>query len=468
MHIHVVQKGETPWQLSQRYDVNINQILMLNQLPNPNSIVVGQALLIPEPPREYVVQRGETLEEIAQRFGVSSQELLRMNGIASADLIYPGQVLYIPILHKVQPGETLSVIAQRYGVTVQSIVRMNQLTAASTIQVGQTLRIPGKSKPSIEVNAFTEFTAAARLESRHVSPYLTYLSPFAYRMRADGTLETVNDTAIVQTAISNHVVPIMAITNFSATELGSTTAHAILSSPTVTTKLLDNIISTMRSKGYRGLNIDFENVLPADRELYNQFLRRTVERLHPEGYFVSSSLAPKTSAGQKGLLYEAHDYKAHGEILDFVVLMTYEWGYRFGPPQSISPLNQIKAVLDYAVTVIPRNKIFMGFQVYARDWVLPHKEGMEAETFSMQEAVKRAVQHGADIQYDRKTETPFFRYQDQQGRTHEVWFEDARSAQAKFNLVKEYNLRGISYWVLGYPFPQNWALIADNFSIAKK
>jgi spore germination protein len=468
VHIHVVQKGETPWQLSQRYGVNINQILLLNQLPNENSLVIGQALLIPDPESEHVFQRGDRVESIAQRYGITAQELLKMNGIANAGLIYPGQVLEVPHQHKVLHGETLPVIARKYGTSVQTIVSLNHLSATSSIQAGQVLRLPGKSKPAIEVNAFTEPSAPGSLESRHVSPYLTFLSPFGYRMHVDGSLEPINDTAMVQSAIANHVVPIMAITNFSTTDPGTKTAHAILSNPAVITKLLDNVVSTMKTKGYRGLNIDFENVRQDDRELYNQFLRKAVDRLHPEGHFVSSSLAPKTSAGQKGLLYEAHDYKAHGEILDFVVLMTYEWGYRFGPPQSISPINQIKAVLDYAVTVIPRNKIFMGFQVYARDWVLPHVEHVEAETFSMQEAVKRAVQHGAAIQYDHKTETPFFRYADSEGKTHEVWFEDARSAQAKFDLVKEYKLRGVSYWVLGYPFPQNWALLADNFTIIKK
>ena len=232
--------------------------------------------------------------------------------------------------------------------------------------------------------------------------------------------------------------------------------------------MLTNIINVMKEKGYQGINIDFENVLPEDRENYNQFLQRTVDRLHPEGYFVSTALAPKVSAEQQGLLYEAHDYEAHGRIADFVVLMTYEWGYRFGTPQAISPLNQIKRVLDYAVTVIPRDKIMFGFQIYARDWLLPHVQGQEAETFSQQEAIRRALEFGAAIQYDTIAQSPFFRYTDNEGRIHEVWFEDARSAQAKFDMVKDYHLRGISYWVLGYPFPQNWLLLEDNFTIRKR
>ena len=131
-------------------------------------------------------------------------------------------------------------------------------------------------------------------------------------------------------------------------------------------------------------------------------------------------------------------------------------------------MNQIRRVLDYAVTVIPRDKIFMGFQIYARDWLLPFAWGQEAETFSVQEAVSRAVRYGASIQYNTIAQSPFFRYTDSQGRAHEVWFEDARSIQAKFDLLKELGLRGISYWKLGLPFPQNWLLIDENFNVVRR
>ena len=51
---------------------------------------------------------------------------------------------------------------------------------------------------------------------------------------------------------------------------------------------------------------------------------------------------------------------------------------------------------------------------------------------------------------------------------HEVWFEDARSAQAKFDAVKAYALAGVSYWALGYPYPQNWVLLEENFTVKKE
>ncbi|KRF13488.1 LysM peptidoglycan-binding domain-containing protein [Paenibacillus sp. Soil787] len=469
MQIHVVQRGENLWLISGRYGVNANRIIAVNELREPNRLVIGQAIVIPPPYPEYVVRLGDTLGTIAGRFGISVESIARANSITDTTQIRPGQVLIVPILfHTVRQGESLWAIAHRYGVTVQAIAQANGITNPALISLGQNLKIPEKMRQIIDVNAYTNvFGKVAAGQVRKDGMHLTYLCPFGYRMKDDGTLEPVDDQQLIAAAYEKHVIPVMSITNFSATEAGTKLAHTILSSLELQNKLVTNILTIMENKGYRGLNVDFENVSPSDRESYNQFLRLAVRRLHEKGFFVSSALAPKTSSEQKGLLYEAHDYAAHGDIVDFVVLMTYEWGYRFGPPQSISPINEIRRVLDYAVTVIPRNKIFMGFQLYARDWLLPHVKGQQAETFDMQEAVRRAIQHGAEIKYDQLSQTPYYRYVDEKQHTHEVWFEDARSAQAKFDLVKEYNLRGVSYWVLGYPFPQNWVLLEDNFQIRK-
>jgi len=109
----------------------------------------------------------------------------------------------------------------------------------------------------------------------------------------------------------------------------------------------------------------------------------------------------------------------------------------------------------------------MGVPLYGRDWRIPWVEGTTARTVSPEEAVQLAIQYGAAIQYDETYQAPFFRYTDDTGQQHEVWFEDARSMQAKYDTVKEYGLRGVSYWVLGVPFPQNWPVLQDNFRVRK-
>ena len=468
MIIHVVSSGETLWSLAQRYNVSVNSIQQINQLPNPSKLLIGQSLIIPTPALIHMVKKGETLWSIAKKYGISVNAIISANQLSNSNPLYIGTRLYIPpIIHVVQPGETLWQIAKLYNTSMQAIIDQNHIQNPNALIIGTQLIIP-RTKPIIEVNAFTYQSDAAGAESlKALGPLLTYFSPFAYKVTATGTLEPFADKLMLSAAKFNQIMPMMAITNFTSTEKGSNLMHVIFTSDELQKTLIQNIVQVMDDKGYKGVNIDFENVLPEDRQAYNKFLQLAVDSLHPKGYFVSTSLAPKTSEQQAGLLYTAHDYAAHGKIADFVVLMTYEWGYRAGPPQAISPINQMRKVVEYALSVMPANKIFLGFQIYARDWKIPFKKGQQAETFSPQEAIRLATQHNATIQYDVNAQSPYFYYIDDQGQNHEVWFEDARSAQAKFDLAKEFNLRGISYWALGYPYPQNWVLLDDNFTIRK-
>ena len=149
--------------------------------------------------------------------------------------------------------------------------------------------------------------------------------------------------------------------------------------------------------------------------------------------------------------------------------MTYEWGYSGGPPMPVSPIGPVREVLTYAISEMPSSKIMMGQNLYGYDWTLPYEPGGEyARAISPQEAIALAARENVPIQYDYEAQAPHFDYVDDQGRSHKVWFEDARSIQAKFDLLKELNLRGISYWKLGLSFPQNWLLIQDNFNVVKR
>lgn len=421
MIIHVVSAGETLWQLAVRYGTDVNAIQQINQLPDPNRLLIGQAILIPSYPRMHTVVPGETLAAIAARYEIDVDEIANANQLSNPSLIYPGMQLVIPV-----------------------------------------------EKPAIEVNAYTyqkDVDAAASVDA--LGSLFTYISPFSYKVTEQAALDPLDDRLLLDAANANEVVPMMVVTNFSSTQTGSNLMHVVLSDPELQEKLIQNILSVMDDKGYRGLNIDFEYVLPEDRDSYTAFVQLAADRLHPKGYFVSTALAPKTSANQQGVLYEAHDYAAHGKIADFVILMTYEWGWRGAPPQAISPVNQMHRVVEYALSEIPADKIFLGFQIYARDWLLPHIQGQIARTFSPQEAIRIATDYGAVIQYDAVAQSPFFRYTDSSGQEHEVWFEDARSARAKFGLITEYGLRGVSYWALGYAFPQNWALLDGTFTVKK-
>lgn len=426
MTIHVVRSGDTLWLISRRYGVSVQSIVDINELQDIPSLVVGQALVIPGTETAYAVRPGDTLWSIGRKFNISPARLAEVNGITNPELIYPGMVLRIPALSK------------NYGY--------------------------------IEVNAFIE-PSTPENEARimnDVGPLLTYISPFSYQVNPDGSLNPIKDEVIIQNGRPYRDAPLLTITNFRNGNFDTALGHTILTSDTVQQNLINNLIATMRSKGYYGLLIDFERIAPADRELYNNFLRRVVAALRALNYPVGTALAPKLSATQVGEWYEAHDYPAHGQIVDFVVLMTYEWGWSGGPPLPVAPINQVRAVLNYAVSVIPRKKILMGMPLYGYNWPLPYRPGGRfAPRVSPQQAIALAAKYNASILYDETAQSPYFYYTDENGVAHVVWFEDARSARAKFLTEVEYGLRGVSYWELGSSFPQNWAILDDMFNIVK-
>ncbi len=469
MQIYVVQQGDTLWRISQSYGVDINQVILGNALQNPNALVSGQSLLIPNPNQEYIVQPGDTLYGIAQQFGVDFNDLTEINQITDPYTIYVGEWLKLPYIpHIVQSKETMWSISQQYGVSINEISQANGISDPSRIFPGQVLYIPAPIQPTVEVNAYTTNTGQSGAnEVRQLGRNFTYLSPFMHAIQEDGSVTALDDQAVLAAAQENEIAPLFVLTNYSGTEFSPELAATILQNPDLQEKVITNVLDQMEAKGYEGINIDFEYVNPEDRENYNAFLRRVAERLRPRGYLISTAVAPKISGEMQGQLYAAHDYAAHGEILDFVIIMTYEWGWAGSYPRAIAPIHRVQAVLDYAVTVIPPEKILMGVPLYGRKWEIPWVEGTFAQTVNPQEAIALATSYNVPIQYDEESQAPFFRYTDESGQRYEVWFEDARSIQAKYDTLKDYNLRGASYWVLGNPFPQNWPVLRNNFRVKK-
>jgi len=425
----------------------------------------------------HVVQAGQTIFGIAQAYNTTVQEIITSNKIRNPDQLVIGQTLVIPIVGRyywVQPGDSLYSIARRFGVSYQTLARVNNISIEQPLPIGLRLYIPPPLKRRAEINAYIEPTGESVspvLESsaREAAPRLTYLAPFSYQIQRDGSLRAPLLNNFPQIAQENGVALMMVVTNLEQGRFSDELGRIVLTDENVQNNLLDNIVRIANETGFRDVHFDMEFLPPENREDYNKFLRKAKERLSREGFLMSTALAPKTSARQVGAWYEAHDYRAHGEIADFVVLMTYEWGYSGGPPMPVSPIGPVRSVVEYALSEMPASKIMLGQNLYGYDWTLPYVPGGQyARAISPQQAVEIARINNVPIQYDYISQAPHFNYIDSNGRQHEVWFEDARSIQAKFDLVKELRLRGISYWKLGIDFPQNWLLIDNNFSVVKR
>ena len=133
---------------------------------------------------------------------------------------------------------------------------------------------------------------------------------------------------------------------------------------------------------------------------------------------------------------------------------------------AVAPLPNVRRVVEYALTEIPAEKLWLGIPNYGYDWPLPFRQGVtKATSISNQYALQLALRYGAEILFDDTAQTPWFRYTDEQDVEHKVWFEDARSIYAKLNLISEYRLSGAGYWNMMRPFTQNWQVLASLYQI---
>lgn len=419
--IHVIGPGETLYQISQRYQVPLDRIVEDNGLTDPNQLLIGQALVIRKENTTYTVQSGDTLLGIAARFGIPVEALYQANNLTSTSVIFPGDVLEI-VYDNIE-------------------------------------------KKEVEINGYVYPEAESEVLEKML-PQLTYLSIFAYPVRSDGTLEEIDDGRLIQLARNFSVAPMMVIANITNGTFDSDIAHSILTDEAVQDRLIENIFNVLRSKNYYGLDVDLEYLYPDDCETYNRFLRRMADLLHQEGFILTTAIAPKTSAEQEGLLYEAHDYPVHGEVADHVILMTYEWGYLWSEAMPVAPIDKVEEVIRYAVSVIPPERILMGVPNYGYDFNVPKIEDVPARLITNYEAIEIAKKHLGRIEFDKDAISPFFQYREN-GQLREVHFEDARSIRAKIFLMLEYDLGGLSFWTLMNYFRPTWLLIDAYLKVRK-
>ena len=414
----------------------------------------------------YTVQSGDTLSAVARAYGVSVDRLRSDNGVPEGQPLVPGQCLVVlrpDRVCTVRPGDTLLAIAGRGGVSVRRLIQLNPTLTSSGLRAGQelTLSLVGTPAGTLTLNGYA-YPHIQPQVLRWALPFLTDLSVFSCGFRTDGTLVEPDDAFLLAQAAAFGCGRVLVLSSIDESGTFSTERAArLFRDPALQDQVLDRLLAVMGEKGYRGLDVDFEYIEPADASAYFAFLRKARDRLHAEGYFLHVDLAPKTYAAQPGLLYAAHDYAVIGAVADSVLLMTYEWGYAYGPPMAVAPLPNVEQVLRYGLTEMPAEKIRMGIPNYGYVWTLPYEPGTRAATLGNREAVALAAETGAEIGFDPLARSPQFQYV-RAGVRHQVWFEDARSIRAKLDLALSLGLGGASWWSLLRPFPQNWALVSET------
>ena len=255
-------------------------------------------------------------------------------------------------IYVVQAGDSVDSIAASYGILADTIIYNNQIPFPYQLAIGQALLLSTGANTNERKYVFVNGYAYPFIRPYVLSetlPYLSDLSIFSYGFTTEGDLvpPLLDDAWMIEMAGNYNVRPILTLTPFGADgQFNNNLISAIVNNPSAQENLIGQLVNAAETQGFQGVDIDFEYILPEDKNAFVNFVSNVHAAFSPLGYPVSVALAPKTSDTQTGLLYEGKDYGQLGQVADNVLLMTYEWGYTYGPPMAVAPVNKVREVVE--------------------------------------------------------------------------------------------------------------------------
>ncbi|WP_377887547.1 LysM peptidoglycan-binding domain-containing protein [Alkalihalobacillus sp. R86527] len=419
----------------------------------------------------HTVRAGDNLWRISVTYGVPIATLKAVNGLVSDHLV-PGLNLFIPDqalpeqYYQIKSGDTYWKLSQQFNTSIQALISANPTIDPNALPIGLRVRIPSLEKYRMESLVFFDALAGTPYLDAltKIAGSITFLAIFTYSFTREGKLLGIDDTLILQRTKELNIKPLLVISNYEGNMFSPALADDVLQNVEKRTALVQNLVRVVKEKGYAGVSIDFEFVPPQRRSDFTAFLRELKNGLG--NLVLQLNAHAKSSEMATNRLVGFLDYKAAGEIVDIVSIMTIDYGYAIGPSDPIAPVWWIEQVLMYATGQINRRKIMMAMSLYGYDWKVPIQSEVVAAMLPMQIAQNRAIDSWIPIQYDDVAQAPHYRYR-LANSDHIVWFEDIRSITAKYKQMEVYNLLGATYWRLRFSFPQNWAYVGKNIFVIK-
>ncbi len=383
----------------------------------------------------------------------------------------------IVVEYSVQKGNTLSGIAKKFGTTENNLRAWNNLKG-DVLYVGQFLRV---ASPYLEYNKelaqaqvihpyqFNEVlgytvrdypTQTSSLNSlKNYNAKITEISTFTNKVELDGSLTCAyNQNDVVSYAKGKNMQAFMLVHNAGSGSFSKELGQKVLADPVVRAKLVQNIYNEMKSKGYSGVEIDFEALPQSSRDNYSSFLRELKAKIAPEGYKLAVAVPPK--AEDNPLSYDgAYDYKSIGQICDRVLIMTYDQHWSSGLPGPIASVDWVDGIMGFAAKTIPKEKILMGVASYGYDW--PAQGGV-GKAVTAKDINNLIATYGGEVLWNNTAKSPYYKYVDKNNVERIVWFENAYSTQFKFDIAKKYGINGIGMWRLGYESDDFWKGVATR------
>jgi spore germination protein YaaH len=291
------------------------------------------------------------------------------------------------------------------------------------------------------------------------SDVLNEISPLWYHVRADGSLDKDVNSKALAFAIQNgiKVVPLVNLVP---------SQDAILRDTAAGDRAISNLTQEVKTNNYNGVNIDFEFIpdskhkdFSVDRNRLTDFVKKmhtAMSSLNKE-----TQMAVLPHVGVPETMAGVYDYGSLAPYLTKVTIMTYDHSEAGSPPGPVAPFSWVEQNITTSIQQgFKPGQICLGVATYGYDWPAGETGGFSRPT---KEIMDQISAKGYQIKWSDKYQEPTYAYAGEDGTTRVVWFENDATLQTKIDLVKKYNLAGISIWRLGFEDQKFWSRITATW-----
>jgi spore germination protein len=348
------------------------------------------------------------------------------------------------------PGGTLT-FADSIPAARGSHISAGPALGLGPVAAGTIRRVVAPATPATPpgplVIAFSVGTAASRGSVAAHADQISLVSPTGLMAGADGTLSGGPDAPAV-TAALNHHLPVWPLVQNQGFDSAATST--LLHNSAAVDRLVQALRAVAGRAGFGGIQLDFEEVSPADRDALSSLISALGSALHKDGHLLAVDVVPH-KPGSVNIHSGAYDLKAIAAAADLVTLMAYEQHNASTAPGPVAGLDWDRQLLAGSLPDLDSGRTLLGLPLYTRTW---SATGSPADSYAS--AVSGALAaSGARVDYDFAGATALIHAAD--GAI--TFFDDAQSLAVKMSLLTDDKLTGIAMWRLGFEDPALWTLL---------
>ena len=236
----------------------------------------------------------------------------------------------------------------------------------------------------------------------------------------------------------------------------------ILNDYNLRNNLINNILSVAENYNLDGINIDFENIKMADKDVFSRFIIELAPRLRDLGKVLSVDVTAPDGSEDWSLCY---DRNVLGDVADYIMFMAYDQhGKSSTEAGTVAGYdwveNSLKKFIDREE--VDSSKIVLGIPFYTRVWT---EENGKLDSFTVEmKETDNYIPEGVEKEWKDDVKQNYVEYQ-KNGKTYKIWIEDEESIKCKLELIQKYNLAGAAYWEKDRESDSIWKLISEELNI---